>query len=264
MEIGNISAGNTTSNFQHVLDENLENQCLEELTQYFIEHNSRDARENALRTMDLNGGYIDRFNYFNQYIPRELKENILISGSAVGSELAIAKNFGFIKSYGCEVTQIYVDIANRRFAHDTDLQSIFYDGVHLPFEDSKFSSVMSGHIIEHTESPFRYLQEHLRVLRSGGYFYLEFPNRYHWKELHTGLFSFEYLPQFLRSLALKFLGSRFSFLNEKKRELYLSILSTLKPVSKWQIRSYLGRIGEGKIIHSYSPAPGYVRMIIKK
>ena len=65
-----------------------------------------------------------------------------------------------------------------------------YEGTFLPYDDAQFFVVASGHVIEHTNDPFIYLSECMRVLRVGGYLSLEFPNRYHHTELHTGLPSF--------------------------------------------------------------------------
>jgi len=48
----------------------------------------------------------------------------------------------------------------------------------------KFPVVMSGHIIEHTKNPEKYLCELFRVLKKNGLLYLEYPDLYNNIELH--------------------------------------------------------------------------------
>lgn len=146
--------------------------------------------ENVAGLMDVAGGYDDRFNYFMPFISDGLKARLLISGCSVGSELIVAKKFGFSKIFGTEVTQEYVAIAKERLKQDTTFQIDYYDGIRLPYSDSYFTMICSGHIIEHTTSPFRYLCEHLRVLSPKGIMFLEFPNRYNFIELHTNISPF--------------------------------------------------------------------------
>jgi hypothetical protein len=125
--------------------------------------------------------------------------------------------------------------------------------------------VISGHIIEHTRSPFSYLREHLRVLQAGGYMFLEFPNRYHWMELHTNLPSLEWLPAFLRRAIIMVLCSRLMPLSAQAKQRYHAILTTLKPVSRWQVWWWLKRSpGRAIIEHHTVPAPGILRLIVRK
>jgi ubiquinone/menaquinone biosynthesis C-methylase UbiE len=143
---------------------------------------------------------------------------------------------------------------------------LLYGGKTLPFEDGSFSFLASGHIIEHTSSPMHYLHEQLRVLQTGGFLFLEFPSRYHSIELHTGTSSVEWLPAPLRSWALRWRMSRFGGRPEAERPLYRDILTTLKPISTWQVRVWLRLASshDSRVVHQYQPAPGYVRMLIQK
>jgi SAM-dependent methyltransferase len=199
-------------------------------------------------------------------MPESARRRLLVSGCAAGSEMIIARRFGFQEILGTEVVQEYVEITNRRVVGQHGFCALMYDGHNLPFANDTFTSIVSGHIIEHTPSPYSYLKEHIRVLAPGGFMFLEFPNRYHRIELHTGLPSLEYLPAPLRSLGLRLLASRFSPLTPDRRRSYDAIRRTLQPVSVWQISSYLMRMPfrSPRIAHHYSPAPGYTRMLITK
>lgn len=214
----------------------------------------------------LDSGVRDRFNYFAPRMPESARRRLLVSGCAAGSEMVIARGFGFQEIFGTEVVQDYVDITNQRLTGQGGFRALVYDGRDLPFANHTFSSVVSGHIIEHTPSPYYYLREHMRVLAPGGFLFLEFPNRYHRIELHTGLPSVEYLPAPLRLLGLRLLASRVSNFSPEQRRRYDDIRQTLQPVSVWQIKSYLLRMGfpHARIIHHYAPAPGYTRMLITK
>jgi len=180
--------------------------------------------------------------------------------------MLIARRYGFRQVCGTEVDAELVDIARERLDGATGFEVIQYDGRRVPYDDGSFTAIVSGHIIEHTPSPFAYLKEHLRLLATGGWLFLEFPDRYHPVDLHTGLPSLEYLPGPLRALALRYRASRFSRYSPEQRRRYLDVLGTLKPVSRWQIALFLwlsGNPGE-RIVHSYSPLPGYVRMLVEK
>src|SRR5262245_27016418 len=99
---------------------------------------------------------------------------ILISGFSLGSEMIIARRCGFREVFGVEVDSFLVDTTKFRLSYLDNFFPMLYGGLDLPYEDCFFSLVASGHIIEHTVDPFRYLCECLRVLRPGGHLMLEF------------------------------------------------------------------------------------------
>lgn len=213
-------------------------------------------------------GYIDRFNYLRHILEDNIKllPTILVSGYAAGSEIIVARKFGFQEIHGVEVDPFLLEVTNNRLADLSGIFPVLHDGFHLPYDNDKFNVVISGHIIEHTRSPKTYLHETMRVLKTGGFLFIEFPSRYHFIELHTGLPSFEWLPTIMRNVVLQLISSRFSFLSSQKKIKYNSILSTgLKQVSRRDIFLLLKQMGikSYEIDHS-KPAPGYIRMIIKK
>ncbi|HKA22294.1 MAG TPA: class I SAM-dependent methyltransferase [Blastocatellia bacterium] len=240
--------------------------CRALLTTYLASIGQEPVDRNAEELFSLNSGVCDRFNYFVPRMPESARRRLLVSGCAAGSEMIIARRFGFQEILGTEVVQDYVQITNQRVVGQLGFCALLYDGRNLPFADNTFTSIVSGHIIEHTPSPYRYLREHIRVLAPGGFMFLEFPDRYNRIELHTGLPSLEYLPEPFRSLGLRWRASRFSSLPPDRRRGYDAIRRTLKPVSVWQISSYLLRtpFRNPRIVHHYSPIPGYTRMLITK
>ena len=210
-----------------------------------------------------------RFLYLRSVIGEEIfKSNsaILISGFGFGSELIMARQFGFGKVYGVEVEQILVDVAKMRVRNYSDISPAFYDGSRLSYEEDQFDVVASGHVIEHTDDPGYYLQEVIRVLVPGGYLYLEFPERYHKTELHTQLPSFEWMPRKLRDLTLRIISSKFSPLREDVKSRYASIVNThLQPVSMGGVMRMLhGTRFQSKLIHKELAAPGITRCVIQR
>lgn len=210
-------------------------------------------------------GYRSRFAFTDPIIPNECKGNLLISGASVGGEIQVALESGYSKVTATEVLGIYCDICRDRFRGNDQVFIAHYDGGLLPFSENSFDTVMTCHIIEHTSDPEKYLLEHLRVLRTGGHIFLEFPTRFHYKELHTGVPSVEWLPIRLRSFVIKMLVSDISPLSRKAKTHYRTIKKTLSPVSWLQIRSWLSKNdAKTRLIALERPARGIVRLVLEK
>ena len=221
--------------------------------------------ESQVQQLFDDGGFRSRFNYFMKFFDPAAKRHLLVSGTSVGTEMMLAPEYGFEWITGTEVVQGLVDVCEKRFAGYPMLKAVCCDGDILPFEDGAFSSVISGHIIEHTRCPFTYLREHLRVLQAGGYMFLEFPTRYHRTELHTNVPSLEWLPTLVRNAVIRVLRSRLTPLSPVVKRHYEAIRNTLKPVSRWQVSWWLNRSpGRARIEHLTVPAPGILRLIIRK
>jgi len=221
---------------------------------------------NVEELFSLQSGVCDRFDYFTPRMPAAARKRLLVSGCAAASEMIIARRYGFEQIWGTEVDAALISIARERLGAAPGFEVVQCGDARVPYDDRKFTAVVSGHIIEHTRSPFRYLMEHLRVLAPGGWMFLEYPDRYHPVELHTGLPSLEYLPWALRSLSLRYRASPFSRWTPQQRQRYQDIRMTLKPMSRWQIELFLllGTTGRARIAHAYAPLPGYTRMLIEK
>jgi ubiquinone/menaquinone biosynthesis C-methylase UbiE len=225
--------------------------------------------ENYVNSLLTIGDYASRFQYLRSIIGTDAcrpETRIFISGFSVGSEMIAARQFGFGKIHGAEVDTFLLTVCQKRVSQFTDMYPVHYDGHHLPYENGQFDVLISGHIVEHTKSPELYLKECMRVIVPGGYLFLEFPTRYHHKELHTLLPSFEWLPRPLRNAILLILSSRISPLNQSAKERYRRIVTTkLKQISMWQIRYLLMKNWYRPIVlNCTKAAPGIIRCILQK
>lgn len=245
-------------------DNDRELQARKLIREWLISKNQWNLEDNLIQLTNIEGGFVSRFDFFVPYIPESFRESMLISGCSAGSEHFVARRFGFEKVFGTEIDDSLVDIARFRLKEEHNCFVSHYDGVTLPYSDSSISVVYSGHVIEHTPDPSRYFSEHLRVIKPGGYFFLEFPNRYFYKELHTGTNSFEWLPLKLRNLVLRLHELPILNHNVEKRHLYKLVRTTLLPISMWQIRRYLKRSRRGGVeVAIQHPEPGYVRCLLR-
>jgi SAM-dependent methyltransferase len=208
----------------------------------------------------------DRFETLKPFLRPGPGSRVLVSGMSAGSEMLAALRFGFGEVHGTEVDPFYLELCRKRFGADQRLRSHLYDGAGLSFENAWFDAVVSGHIIEHTRDPFAYLREHLRVLKPGGLLLLEFPTRFHRRELHTQLPSFEWLPRAVRNAFLRVLASRRSPLEPGVKQRYRAIFETgLQQVSTVQVRFWARRSGfPAELIHRVTPSPGVVRCVLRK
>jgi SAM-dependent methyltransferase len=189
----------------------------------------------------------ERYEYLRSVIGEAgafLPGPILIFGFGAGTELLVARQFGFSAVIGVEVDPFLVDVARQRLRHVAGIRVSLYDGVSVPLPDQSVAVLISGHIIEHTGDPAAYLRECFRLLMPGGTLFLEFPTRFHWRELHTGLPSLEWLPLSLRNAGLRLLSHRVCPLPGSVKARYESILTTgLQQVSVRSVRAHLRRMG---------------------
>lgn len=251
-----------------ILNPEIENEIRLLLTHHFepIHHERIESYVNSLLAVV---DYVSRFQYLQSIIGTQAfcpEARIFVSGFSIGSEMIAARQFGFGKIHGAEVDQFLVTVCRKRLSQFTDMYPVHYDGNSLPYENEQFDVLVSGHIVEHTKIPEFYLKECMRVIAPGGYLFLEFPTRYHYKELHTLLPSFEWLPRLLRNAVLLTLSSRISPLNQPAKERYRRIVTTkLKQISMWQIRYLLMKNGYRPIVlNSMKAAPGIIRCVLQK
>lgn len=224
------------------------------------EYANRQA--NMLFNLD---GYLSRFIFTDKVIPEGNRQRLLISGCATGTEILAALRSGYTEIVGTEVWDLYCQICKKRFSNDPRVSIFHYDGEEVPPSIGTFDVVMTCHIIEHTFDPKSYFLNHLAIVRPGGYFFIEFPTRYHLRELHTGLISLEWLPIWLRSLLISMISSKLFPLQKDVKAQYITIRNTLKPVSWLQMKSWL--IYEGvnvRLVAMEKPAPGVIRVVLRK
>jgi len=250
----------------------LEPSIEEEIRTTVVEHFRPLYRERVndhVATLLAVENYVCRFQYLHSVIGSSLfasSARILISGFSVGSEMIVARQFGFGKIYGVEVEQFCVNVCRSRLRNFSDMYLSLYDGDYLPYAAEQFGVIVSGHVIEHARNPNPYLQECMRVLVPSGYLFLEFPTRYHHKELHTGLPSFEWLPRAVRDIIVRVLSSRLSPLPADVQARYSSIITTcLQQISLSGIERLLKKANYTPIVlNSTKAAPGIIRCVIQK
>lgn len=250
------------------LDPSAQKEAEELLRQRFRELQYWNVEETVAASMLLDHSRV-RFLYLRGVLPESVfssRTRAFVSGTESGGEMIVAREFGFGPVHGVDIDPVFVDVANRRLAGLEGFDCRLYDGMRVPYEDGFFDVVLSGHVIEHTADPHGYLRELLRVLRIGGYLFLEYPTRYHTRELHTGLPSLEWTPWPFRKPALRFLSSRLSPFKPEARRRYGTILSTdLKPVSLPQIRLWIARSrSRTKLVDATRAAPGVIRTVFQK
>ena len=237
-----------------------------------IEHFSTSYGERVtsyVETLLRTDHYIDRFQYLLSIVGSTnfpQAATILISGCGAGSEMLAARQFGFGKIHGVEVDWFWVTLCQDRLSYFPSMYPVLYGGDYLPYADEQFEVVASGHVIEHTSNPSLYLRESMRILIPGGYLALEFPGRYHYRELHTQLPSFEWLPQLVRNAIIRVLSSDRSPLKPEAKSRYRSIITTnLQQISMMGVKRMLERSGyHHAIINSKTVAPGIIRCVIRK
>lgn len=194
--------------------------------------------------------------------------SVLVIGSALGGESIAAHRMRAALVVGLDVDPALIT-RSREIAQAmglSSLQFISFGGDAFPALEP-VDIVLSGHVIEHTASPSLHLDECLRALKPSGYLFLEFPTRFHRRELHTGLISFEWLPKPLRN-GLNSLAGWVSSIGHhdaaSQRVARHEINHELRQISTIQIRLWLrGRAGAA-IIKRDVPAPGIVRLCIRK
>jgi SAM-dependent methyltransferase len=197
--------------------------------------------------------------FLKMALPTSKSTNILVSGSSVGEELQALVDFGYINLFGTEIDDIYLKICEKRFSGAVRVVKVTDESI--PLGSASLGAVFSAHIVEHTRNPRLYIQECLRCIEPGGVLYLEFPSRYNLIELHTGTFSFEWMPLTIRNLLLKFLST---YPPLQKFHLKLdSILTTLQPISKGMIMRFAKEAGYKVRLEGRRRISGIERMTLR-
>lgn len=250
------------------LDPDLEDQVHQCLIEHFT-HVYQERVNGYVETLMETDHYVRRLKYFLLSISERADRpgaTILISGCGAGSEMIAAREVGFKKIHGVEVDWFWVKLCQERLFKYPSIYPILYGGNVLPYPDCVFDVIASGHVIEHTSNPGLYLHECMRTLNPGGYLFLEFPNRYYYRELHTNLPSFEWLPRLVRNRILLMLSSDYSPLRMEYKIKYQSILGTgLQQISMLGIKQMLRKsMHPYKILHQKTVVPGVVRCVVWK
>src|SRR4051812_45056510 len=86
-------------------------------------------------------------------------------------------------------------------------------GENIPFPDNSFDAVFSSTVLEHTDDPWRVLDEAIRVLRPGGYLQFVFPNYGSFFEGHYALPRIPYVNKAVARMYLRLWRRDPSFIN---------------------------------------------------
>jgi len=86
-------------------------------------------------------------------------------------------------------------------------------GENIPFPDNSFDLVFSSTVLEHTDDPWRVLDEAIRVLRPGGYLQFVFPNYGSFFEGHYALPWIPYVNKAIARMYLRLWRRDPSFIN---------------------------------------------------
>jgi ubiquinone/menaquinone biosynthesis C-methylase UbiE len=108
--------------------------------------------------------------------------------------------------FGNEFNQVFCSdfcrtdlIACREFMMRKD--NVYYiaaDAQSLPFKNGRFDLVTGFSLIEHVPEQEKMLNEAFRILKKNGQLILQFPNKYFFMELHTGIPFYWMVPDFMK------------------------------------------------------------------
>jgi SAM-dependent methyltransferase len=102
------------------------------------------------------------------------ESEILEVGSGTGNLLRRLIDKGH-RARGVEINPELI-AEGRRWHGDLPIQAV--DGIHLPFPDASFDVVLSFDVFEHIPDSDGHLAEVRRVLRPGGYYLMQTPNKW--------------------------------------------------------------------------------------
>lgn len=137
------------------------------------------------------GNYESNLEFLRRAGLTAAAEKVLEIGCGKGAILSYLQKAGHL------VTGIDVDadaLAYCRAPH-ADLSVSVASGDRLPFADAAFDAVLSFDVFEHIRDTDRHLKEVRRVLKPGGCYFLQTPNKWtnipfellrQWKKFHTG------------------------------------------------------------------------------
>ena len=173
---------------------------------------------------------------------------VLSSGCGTANDLVAFLDKGAAQVCGVEVEADQVRVAQLRFANDARrdrVEVVLYDGRSLPYGREQFDIIFSIHVIEHVVHVRAYLEELFRVLKPGGIVFLDFPNRFHRIEQHTGLPRVHLLPHRLREVVLA--GALKPAMRRRLSEhaaQKLNALRGMRPPYPWQVMCACRSLGK--------------------
>jgi 2-polyprenyl-3-methyl-5-hydroxy-6-metoxy-1,4-benzoquinol methylase len=80
-----------------------------------------------------------------------------------------------IDAAGCDVSQVAIDHGRGKYPH---LNLSVVNAEQLPWEKETFDAVLTFDVLEHLFDPDKHLSEVLRILKPGGYYLFQTPNKW--------------------------------------------------------------------------------------
>lgn len=128
-------------------------------------------------------------------------DNYLDIGIGLGYN---TKAFGI---FADSVIGLDISIYNKAI-NSKDAALIKGSGQEIPLKNNTFNLITSISVIEHVPDKTALLKEAMRVLKPDGQLVIQFPNRYFFMELHSGIPLFFYFPKRVRAFLAKKGGSQ--------------------------------------------------------
>lgn len=137
------------------------------------------------------------------------------------------KDGRYLSSLQCEVLGIDIELSPKC----EHVEYLLSDGGQLPVQDDSIDYVVSNMVFEHVpiETRIKIAKEVARVLKSGGEFYVSFPNRYVPLEGHDLPRYYQYLP---RAIGVR---SADLLLDDEQADYYCDNVYNLSPIAGRQV-----------------------------
>jgi SAM-dependent methyltransferase len=148
----------------------------------------------------------------------EVRANDLVSlcakdlPSRMDSYLDVGMGLGYntqaFSVFADSVIGLDLSIYNKALISEDNTTIIRGSGQKIPLKNCTINLITSISVIEHVPDKVALLSEIMRVLKPNGYLVLQFPNRYFFIELHSGIPFYFFFPKSLREFVAEKLGCK--------------------------------------------------------
>lgn len=172
---------------------------------------------------------------------------VLVLGCGSGPELAMLAELGAETLVGMDLDPTLLALVRLRAERRGG--AVHGDGERLPFARESVDLVILSHVLEHVREPARVLAEAWSTVAPGGLLYLEVPNRWAWREQHTGIPLVAWLPAGLREASCRLLASTWGARNPAFRRLVMGMVGDFHAFDRRALKA---------LVSSLSPPPNEV------